>query len=394
MLSGSLLALAVMGALSGVMFALRPHLSIATVALVLVIPVVIGVIAGGAVAGLAAVVGGFLVYDLVFIPPYGTLAVGRSEHWVTLAVYVVVVGLLLRVTHARERATLESEARELEAERLFEVSELLVVERSMGELLSVVASAVRSAFGFEGVVVLLPAGDGLEVAGSAGRELGPEELASVRPSSGVRTPLSTARGGESRPLSVVLQVAGRPVGVLGAVGGHLDAHQWRLLTAFANHTAIALERATLREEALRARVLDEVEGFRQALLGAVSHDLRTPLASIKASASTLNDPGVPLSPEDSAELTSLIEAQADRLSHMVSNLLDLSRVRAGALVLKEGPVSVRALVGDALDLLRPPPGRVLLDGLDGLPPVDVDGGLVTEAIVNLLDNALRYGPPD
>jgi len=381
-----------MAALSAVMFALRPHLSIATVALVLVIPVIVGVISGGAWAGAVSVVAGFLVYDVVFIPPYGTLVVGRAQNWVSLGVYVVVLALLLRVTHALERARGEADARQRETERLFEVSELLVAERAMRELLPVVASTVQAAFGFEGVVVMLPLDDELEVAAAAGRPLSAKELLSVRPASGVLTALSTPARDFGQPVSVVLQVAGRPVGVLGAVGGRLDAHQWRLLRAFANHTAIALERAALADEAMRAKVLDEVDGFRQALLGAVSHDLRTPLASIKASASALADRRVPLSSEDSAELASLIEAQADRLSRMVSNLLELSRVQSGALVLKRNPVSPRALVRDALDLLHPPSGSVVLEGLDGLPAVDVDAGLVTEAIVNLVDNGLRFAP--
>lgn len=374
------------------MFALRAHLSIATVALVLVIPVIVGVVAGGAVAGAAATVGGFLVYDLVFIPPYGTLAVGSAQHWVALGVYLIVVGLLLRMTHALGRARSESQAREADTERLFQLSELLVGERSMHDLLSVVASTVQAAFGFEGVVVMLPAGDSLEVRAAAGRPLSAEELASVRPSSGVLTVLSSPARGDGKPISVILQVAERPVGVLGAVGGCLDSHQWRLLSAFANHTAIAVERAALREEALRGRVLEEVEGFRQALLGAVSHDLRTPLASIKTSASALADRRVPLSAADSAELATVIEAQADRLSRMVSNLLDLSRVRAGALALERGPVSLRRLVQDALELLRPPQGRVVLEHLDGLPLADVDAALVLEAVVNLIDNALRFAP--
>ncbi len=382
-----------MAALSAAMFALRPQLSIATVALVLVIPVVVGVVAGGAAAGAVAVLGGFLVYDVGFIPPYGTLAVGSSQNWVALGVYVVVVVLLGRVTSNLTRAQADARQRQVDAEQLFQMSELLVGGRPLRELLPVVASTLREAFGFEGVVVLLPEGDDLVVAAAAGRPLSSEEVASIRPAGGVRTALSGADGAGG-PFSVILQVAGRPVGVLGAVGGWLDPHRAQLLSTFANQTAVALERAALREEALRAQVLEEVDGFRQALLGAVSHDLRTPLATIKASASALRDRAMPLSADDAGELLALIEGQSDRLSRMVSNLLDLSRVRAGALELKREPVSPRALVTDALGLLSPPAGAVVLEGLDGLPAVDVDAGLVSEAVVNLIDNAMRYAPAE
>lgn len=125
------------------MFALRPHLGIATVALVLVIPVVVGVIAGGATAGAVAVVAGFLVYDVGFIPPYGTLAVGSGQNWVALGVYVVVVALLGRVTSNLTRAQADARQRQVDAERLFEMSELLVGDRPLRELLPVVATTLR-----------------------------------------------------------------------------------------------------------------------------------------------------------------------------------------------------------------------------------------------------------
>jgi two-component system sensor histidine kinase KdpD len=391
-LLGTIFALALATALSAVMFPLRLHLSSGTVAVVLVIPVVAGVMVGGTIAGTTATVAGFVVYDVFFIKPYGTLDVGRGQDWVALFVYLVVDLLLGRVMANLARARSEAAQRQADAERMFQTTELLVGDRELKELLSAVASTVRGAFGLEAVVVLLAGRGGFEVAALSGRPLEADELAKITPSGG-RVVAITGEGGGLR--SIVLQSAGRAVGILGIAGGRLDSYRERLLRALANETAVALERANLREEALRARVLEEVEGFRQALLGAVSHDLRTPLASIKTSASALRDPGVVLRPEEADELVTLIESQADRLSRMVSNLLDLSRAEAGALELRRGPVALRQVVAEALSLLAPPPGTELLEGFDRreLPAADVDVSLLVEAVVNLVDNALRYSPP-
>lgn len=374
------------------MLPLRSHLSIATVALVLVIPVVSGVIAGGAVAGALVTAAGFLVYDILFIPPYGTLDVGQAQNWVALFVYLVVVVLLARLTANLDRARTDSARKQADAERMFTTTELLVGDRDLKELLSAVTSTIKDAFGLEAVVIMLVSGDEFEIAATAGRTLGLDEVASITPSGGRPVALTGDEGGLR---SIVLQSSGRPVGILGIAGPRLDAYRQSLLRALANETAVALERAGLRDEALRAQVLEEVEDFRRALLGAVSHDLRTPLATIKTSASALRDPTLDLQPGEADELVALIESQADRLSRMVSNLLDLSKVRAGARELRRGPVSLQQVVSGALSMLAPSPGIVMLHGFEekDLPAADVDVDLLVEAVVNLVDNALRFSPP-
>lgn len=379
------------------MFALRTHLSVATVALVLVIPVVIGVVVGGPGGGATAVVAGFLVYDLVFIPPYYTLSVGSSENWVALVVYVIIVVFVARVVTLLDRARTESRRRQADAQRLFELSELILAERPLSDLLTAIVSMVRDAFSLEAAVLLLPSGerrDGpLELAAAAGRELTAEELRRVVPEPGSLTRIREQPDEPSGNV-VVLSVGDRPVGLLGLVGPPLREHQLELLGTLANHIALTLDRAQLREQAVRMGVLEQVDRLRQAMMGAVSHDLRTPLATIKTSVSALLEPDVSIGTADRAELLGLVEAQTDRLTRLVANLLDLTRIETGALALRRDAVDVGDLVRDAIESLGPAVdrARVRVEMARNLPIVELDQVLISQVIVNLLENGLRYSP--
>ncbi len=161
------------------MLPFRDHLAVATPGLVLVIPVVVGTFAGGLTAGVVAVVVGFVVYDLVFIPPYGTLAVANGQYWLTLAVYAVVMVIVARLVNALDRARSDAVAHATEARRLFELSELLVEERSVAELVETIVVTVRSVFGTKGVALLLPVDDRLEVVAASGEPFPESELGSL-----------------------------------------------------------------------------------------------------------------------------------------------------------------------------------------------------------------------
>jgi two-component system sensor histidine kinase KdpD len=142
-------------------------------------------------------------------------------------------------------------------------------------------------------------------------------------------------------------------------------------------------------------LLEEVDRLRRALVGAVSHDLRTPLATIKVSASALLENGASLSPGDLKELAELIDAQADRLDRLVSNLLDMTRIQSGALELRRQPAAVADLVDEALLVLGRggQAGDIRWRAPADLPLVDVDHVLVRQVLANLVDNALRHSPP-
>ena len=394
-----------------VMVPLRAHVGVATAALVLVVPVVLAVAAGGFVAGVLAVVAGFLVYDLFFIPPYGTLSVGAGQNWVALGVYVAVLLVVARVVARLAAARAEARAREQDTRALLELSEALIGETPLAGLLDVVVAAVREVFGLRSVALLLPAaraadgmacpggsgsqgGDGpLVVAAWAGAPLAPEELQEVVPSGGEVRSRAVPAPGTDATAAVTLGVASRPVGVLAFAGVVPSPHGLELLRTYANHAALAIERAQLRERAERSDRLEQADVWRRALLGAVSHDLRTPLATVKAAISDLRDAELSLCREDEQELLGLVETQADRLERLVANLLGMAQIEGGALRLQLAETTVEELLAEALGVLGPAwPGRVATSLPLTLPAVEVDHVLAVQVLVNLVENAARHAP--
>lgn len=352
------------------MLPLRSHLSIATPALVLVVPVVAAVIVGGFRAGLVSVAAGFFVYDYGFVPPYNRLRVANSQDWVALAVYTVVMLLVARVVASLESARSEAQSRTAEARRLFELSELLVEDRSVEDLLRTIVGTVRTVFAVPGVALLVPQGNRLEIAAAAGESLSRDQLQGFEPLSGIPVSLDTWPGGPGEVRTVALTASGRPVGMLAMRGRPASEADRALLRAFANHAALALERAQLRDQAVRTELLEEVDRLRHALVGAVSHDLRTPLATMKVASSTLLHPTYPLSDADTDELHGLIDVETDRLTRLVTSLLDMTRIDAGVLEVRRGPTPVLELAREAVAALRPTLGdRPVVVAVDEeLPP--------------------------
>jgi two-component system, OmpR family, sensor histidine kinase KdpD len=392
-LLGAAVALAAIAALSAVMVADRRHLAQATAALVLVIPVVLGVILGGFRAGAVAAVAGFFAFDLFFIPPYNTLTVGTASNWVALVVYVVVMALVARVVASLRDARAEARRHDEVTRHLYQLSDALIARQGLAELLGVVAETIRTNFDARWVTVLLPEGDALRQVASAGEPLTDGERAALSPAPGRPESLSRSEGSELFT-RVALSANGRPVGLVVLAGGVLDAHERDLLHTFANQAALAIERAQLYEQVLRADLLEEVDRWRRALMGAVSHDLRTPLASMKTAVSTLRHSDEALAADDREELLELIEQQSDRLARLVTNLLDMTRIEAGTLELRRESTSVADLVAEATLALGTSPGLASLrtDVPADLPLVDVDPLVMVQVLANLIDNALAHAP--
>jgi len=391
---GAAAALSLTGALAALLMPFRAELGPATVALVLVLPVVAGVSLGGFGAGVIGVAACFFVYDYLFLPPYYTLYISRGPDWVALVVYATVALMVARVVGALKAARQESQRRAEGLRRLFDVSELLVREDAGDSLLGRIVSSVREAFSLDGVALLLPVEGRLQPVAVAGSLLSPEEAAHLSVAGPSPVPLGPCPLEPPGWQAVAMVASQDAVGLLAVHGASGGAEEQELMRAFANHLALALERTSLREEAMQARVLAEVDKLRRALVGAVSHDLRTPLATVKLSASALVDGAGSLSPGDVKELGGLIDAQADRLDRLVVNLLDMTRLQAGALELRRQVVAVQDLVEEALAVLgRSGQGIDVLIGMpEDLPLVEVDPVLARQVLANLLDNALRYSP--
>ncbi len=405
---GALTAVAGDAVVSAVMVPLRSHVGVATAALVLVVPVVLAVATGGFAAGVLAVSVGFLVYDLLFIPPYGTLSVGAGENWVALGVYVAVLLVVARIVARLAAARAEARRREDDARTLLELSDVLIGETPLAELLEFVVTTVHEVFDLRSVALLLPVASddrsgqagrepssaaGLDVAAWAGAPLRGDELSAVSPSGGEVRSRAVPPSGTDGTVALALGVAGRPVGILAVAGVVPGAHGLELLRTFANHAALAIEREQLRSRAERSERLEQADRWRRAMLGAVSHDLRTPLATVKAAVSDLRSDDVSLCREDEQELLGLVEAQADRLERLVANLLGMAQIEAGALRLDLGETTVDELLSEALDVLGPGwPGRVSTSLPLTLPAVWVDHLLAVQVLVNLIENAGRYAP--
>ncbi len=388
---GVAVAVALVVMLSAGMIPVRGHLSVATAGLVLVVPVVAGVVVGGLTAGIVAVVAGFVAYDVLFIPPYGTLAVGRVQNWAALAVYVIVLVLVAAVVTDQRRARDAATRREREARRLFELSEALVADSP--HLAQRVVDTVARTFEARWVALMLPEQGDLATVAQSG-EVPPHRLASLLGTAGtdlgLAVPLLPAVGSPETPAVVALVTEENPVGLLAVAPAPGNEHDRQLLATFANQAALAITRADLREAAVRAERLEAAEETRQILLRTVSHDLRTPLATIKASLSELLEPGSELAEPTRRLLLGLAEEQADRLDRLVANLLDVTRVEAGSLAVRTDAAAVDEIVDEAMATLGRPP--VTVDIAADVPLVQADHTLICHVLVNLVDNALRYSP--
>jgi two-component system sensor histidine kinase KdpD len=175
-------------------------------------------------------------------------------------------------------------------------------------------------------------------------------------------------------------------------GRSLPASDRRVLGAFASYAAAALDQQRLAAEAQAAKPIAAADRMRTALLAAVSHDLRTPLASAKAAVTSLRSRDVTWAAEDREELLATADESLDRLTHLVDNLLDMSRLQAGALSLFPRPVGLDEIVSQALDNLDPAARRITVDIPVSLPEINVDPAILERVVVNLTENALRYSP--
>ncbi|MCC5476924.1 sensor histidine kinase [Streptomyces barringtoniae] len=321
---------------------------------------------GGLFPALASAVVGSLLLNWYFTPPVHTLTIADPKNIVAIAIFVgvavsvaSVVDLAARRTHQAARLRAESEILS------FLAGNVLRGETTLEALLE----RVRETFGMESVALLERTGETAPwtCAGSVGPR--PAEI----------------------PEDADVDV---PVGdhmALSLRGRVLPAADRRVLAAFAAQAAVVLDRQRLQSEAGRAKELAEGNRIRTALLAAVSHDLRTPLAGIKAAVTSLRSDDVEWSAQDRAELLQAIEEGADRLDHLVGNLLDMSRLQTGTVVPIIRETDLDEVVPMALGGV--PEDSVELDIPESLPMVYVDRGLLERAVANVVENAVKYSPP-
>jgi len=346
----------------------RDHVSLGSDLLLYLLLVVVITAIGGAWVASAAAIAAFLTVNWYLTPPIHTWTISDGQNVLALVVFLVVAGVVSGLVTAAARRAIEAARARSEAGSLVRLAAALLAE---DDPLPSIMQQLISTFALRSVAVLRPEGPGgWTVEAYAGETVleSPEEATAT---------------------------SELPDGALFAYDGpNLTGDDRRVLNAFVAQLAVALASRELRAEASAAVALAEADALRTALLRAVSHDLRTPLASIKASASTLLADDLHLDDATVLQLHQTIDEEVDRLNELVSNLLAMSRLEAGALQLASTDVGIDEIVARALVSLGERAGGVVVDVPDSLPRVHADPALAERAVANVVDNALAWAPPE
>lgn len=386
----------------------------------------------------------FLSFDFFIVPPLYTFTINRAEEWIALVVFLVTAIITSQLAVALRQRAEEASRRERETRILYDLMRVTNSEEQPESELHLIAQAIVDVFSSWGVhdcAILQPDAQGaLHIQASAyqpleqitlssdekaiaawvmahGRTMGLYDDDSLPHSTSARfvqrVIVSSTVGGRAVQCSlrlIPLKVGQQIVGVLRLRILDDQRHLMReerlqeerdhpnartaFFWTFLDQATSLIERARLRRENLRIELLQRIDTLRAALLSSVSHDLRTPLASIKAAASSLLQEDVHWDEETRRGFALSIEREADRLNRLVSNLLDMSRIENGALQPEKEWYPIAELIHDVLDRLQPLlQGRVLHTYLpEDLPPIEVDYLHIDQVLTNLIENVARYTP--
>ena len=331
-----------------------PVLSLGVLYLFAVLPIAVAYGLGFAIV---VSVASMLAFNWFHLPPVHTFTLADSENWFALVVYLATAVVVSELAARSRRRAAAAEQRERESALLAELATDLLRGRGLDEELPAIAGRAAEVLGV----------------GSAEISLGPAR----------RPPKDQA--------PYPLEVAGRTVGAIYTPADPNVAAQRRFLPALAALLAVAVDRDRLEREALEAEALRRSDLVKTALLRAVSHDLRTPLTGIRTAVGALRSPTLDLSDGDRAELLDTIEVDSDRLSRLVGDLLDLSRLEAGSAAPQPELWSLDDLVRDAVDALG---AREHVELVGEAPLVNVDAAQIQRVLANLIENALKFSPPE
>jgi two-component system sensor histidine kinase KdpD len=367
-LAGALLAVAGLPLLTALLAALRPDLNLSDDLLIYLVVVVCVTVVGGFWPAVFAAVAACLLLNWYFTEPLHTFTIAEPRNLLALVLFVTVAVAVSSVVHLAARREADASRSAKETQSLLSLAQTVL---GGADTPSDVLDHLTASHGGHAELLERVGGRWIKVASSSG---------------------AGQESGQGRPAQGTLRFEVRPDLAL-EVSGQAASATTSLLAGYTAQAVAALDRARLRTQAAQAEALAEGDRMRTALLRAVSHDLRTPLASIKASVSSLRQTDVHWSEEDEAELLANIEQNADRLDALVGNLLDMGRLQAGSLepflraiaVDEVAPVALRGL-DDADHLVISVP--------DDLPLVRADPGLLERVLANLFSNALRHSPPD
>jgi two-component system sensor histidine kinase KdpD len=338
--------------------------------------------------GLVLATSCFFAFNFFFVPPYGTLSVGEASDWFVLLAFLLTSVVAAQLLHRAQAEATAASARAMELERLATLGEEAIQAHRAEDAVVAIARVIREELGVDSCELFLldPPSSSLRLIASA-TSTSAESF--TREQAGDQSAATLVLSTDPRTHVQSLQVRHRQVGLLRLRSDDVirpDLVRYPFAEALAYYAALGLERVRLTIEAEHAGALREADTLKNAVLAAVSHDLRTPLTTIKAIAQEIADSG--------DERAAVVEVEADRLNQYVSNLLDLSRLNAGALQVTRELVPIEDLLGAALQQLTGIRGgrdiRVEVPTDGPMLTACLDFGLTLRALGNLIENALRY----
>lgn len=380
------LTLALVPALTAGLAASRGTFNLTTEMLAYLLIVVTVALVGGFGPALLCAVASSLLLNYYFTAPVTEWTIADGDNVLALLGFVLVASLVSRVVSTSARRYEQAVRASAEAATLSVLAGSVL--RGEDALPALLARA-RETFGMTSVTLLERTDD--DQVGGGWSPVATIAGTGSDSASGAGPGASQAGDGDG---SEIVDIPVRDDLRLVLTGRSLPAADRRILTAFAAQAAVALDQHRLREAAAEAAPIAAADKVRTALLTAVSHDLRTPLAAAKAAVSCLRGYDITLTDDEEAELLATADESLDKLTRLVENLLDMSRLQAGALSVFPRAVGLDDIVPPALDEIGPAANRIGVRVPDDLPDVRADPVLLERVIVNLVTNALRYAPAD
>ena len=371
-----LFALLVTAVTTEFLYLLRLHLNTSTIALLLLAPVGLAATLWGLSPGVTAAFAAFLALNFYFTQPQFTLAVTHSEDLLALVVFLTVAVAISQLMGRSQASLQEARLRERDVIYLYELMATLASLRNQDAIARTAAERLSEVFQATALEVLIQ----------------PDPH---KPPQVYRSPADAPSLG-APPDEVVALIT--PRGLLGEVqlwhSRMLTPLEERLLNTFASQVALALERVSLAQAETRARVLEESDRLKSALLSSVSHELRTPLATIKAGITSLRSGEVSWDSAAREDLLAAVDEEADHLNRLVGNLLDMSRIEAGALKPQRQWNILADILAGTVSRMRhaTETHRLEIDVSDDLPLVPVDHMQIDQVFSNLISNGLKYAP--
>lgn len=407
--------------------ALQPHFDLVNIALFYLLPVLISAVRWGLRPSLAASVLSMLFFDFFFVPPFLTLTVADVRHLLNLAIFLA-VALVTGTLAGRLRASADlAQEGERRASALYALSHRIAAETDLSRVLRTVVNTVVEHFRADGATILMPgrpynalmvaahSSEGTADPSSSGFLYNEHSI----PSQGDGPIMDHKQKAVAQWVFEHRQQAGQGTNVLSRTGElfipiyegetslavlalqlgperSLSDRERKDLGAFATLTALAITRTHLASRAEEAKWLAESEKLHRSLLNAVSHDLRTPLSSITGAVTGLLAEGDRYDPQTRLTLLETIRDGAQRMNRFIANLLDMARLESGILKPSREWVDMADLVGVSLKEIKDmlPEHRLLVEVPSNLPLVQADFALVEQVLINLLENAVKYSPPE